>query len=107
MRAVARIKSLPQTVKSVYLLNQDYLFGQSIQKDTKRFLAQYRPDIKIVGDELIPLAGQGFLALHHQDQGVRRAVAAYRQLWPGPQPADQGRRRCRSRHPLRLVPRPS
>ena len=55
MRAVARIKSLLPTVKTVYLLNQDYLFGQSIQKDTKRFLAQYRPDIKIVGDEMIPL----------------------------------------------------
>src|ERR1700733_13915779 len=55
MRAVARIKSLPQSVKQVYLLNQDYLFGQSIEKDTKRFLAQYRPDIKIVADEFIPL----------------------------------------------------
>jgi branched-chain amino acid transport system substrate-binding protein len=55
MRAVARIRSLPQSVKSVYLLNQDYLFGQSIEKDTKRFLAQYRPDIKIVTDEFIPL----------------------------------------------------
>lgn len=55
MRAVARIKSLPPTLKSVYLLNQDYLFGQSIHNDTKRFLAQYRPDIKIVGDEMIPL----------------------------------------------------
>ena len=55
MRAVARIKSLPQSVKSVYLLNQDYLFGQSIEHDTKRFLAQYRPDIKIVADEFIPL----------------------------------------------------
>ena len=55
MRAVARIKSLPQTVKSVYLLNQDYLFGQSIEKDTKRFLTQYRPDIKIVANEFIPL----------------------------------------------------
>ena len=55
MRAVARIKSLPPTLKSVYLLNQDYLFGQSIRNDTKRFLAQYRPDIKIVGDEMIPL----------------------------------------------------
>ena len=55
MRAVARIKSLPQSVKTVYLLNQDYLFGQSIEKDTKRFLAQYRPDIKIVADEFIPL----------------------------------------------------
>jgi len=55
MRAVARIKSLPQSVKQVYLINQDYLFGQSIEKDTKRFLAQYRPDIKIVADEFIPL----------------------------------------------------
>jgi branched-chain amino acid transport system substrate-binding protein len=55
MRAVARIKSLPKSVTSVYLLNQDYLFGQSIEKDTKRFLAQYRPDIKIVADEFIPL----------------------------------------------------
>jgi branched-chain amino acid transport system substrate-binding protein len=55
MRAVARIKSLPQSVKSVYLLNQDYLFGQSIEHDTKRFLAEYRPDIKIVADEFIPL----------------------------------------------------
>ncbi len=55
MRAVARIKSLPPTLKSVYLLNQDYLFGQSIRNDTKKFLAQYRPDIKIVGDEMIPL----------------------------------------------------
>ena len=44
-----------EDVKSVYLLNQDYLFGQSIEHDTKRFLAQYRPDIKIVGDEIIPL----------------------------------------------------
>mgnify|MGYP001792986485 CR=1 FL=1 len=40
---------------NVYLLNQDYLFGQSIRNDTKKFLAQYRPDIKIVGDEMIPL----------------------------------------------------
>jgi branched-chain amino acid transport system substrate-binding protein len=55
MRAVARIKSLPDSVKSVYMLNQDYLFGQSIEKDSKRFLGQYRPDIKIVADEFIPL----------------------------------------------------
>jgi branched-chain amino acid transport system substrate-binding protein len=55
MRAVARIKSLPASLKTVYLLNQDYLFGQSIRSDTKKFLAKYRPDIKIVGDEMIPL----------------------------------------------------
>ena len=54
MRAAARIKSLPPDLKKVYLLNQDYLFGQSIQHDTKKWLAKLRPDIEIVGDELMP-----------------------------------------------------
>src|SRR4029077_12720013 len=54
MRAAARIKSLPADVKKVYLLNQDYLFGQSIQKDSKKWLETLRPDIQIVGDELMP-----------------------------------------------------
>ena len=53
-RAVARIKTLPATVKSVYVMNQDYLFGQSVQKATRKFLALYRPDIQVVGDELVP-----------------------------------------------------
>ena len=104
MRAVARIKSLPQSVKTVYLLNQDYLFGQSIEKDTKQFLAQYRPDIKIVADEFIPLMQiKDFSPVYHQDQGIRRAVAAHRQLRTRSEPADQGRRRCRARHPLRRL----
>src|SRR6201996_7016258 len=54
MRAAARIKSLPPDLKKVYLLNQDYLFGQSIQHDTKKWLAKLRPDIEVVGDELMP-----------------------------------------------------
>jgi len=54
-RAVARIKTLPQSVKSVYLLNQDYLFGQSVQREVKNYLAKLRPDVQVVGDELIPL----------------------------------------------------
>jgi len=54
MRAAARIKSLPPDLKKVYLLNQDYLFGQSIQRDSKKWLAKLRPDIEIVGDELMP-----------------------------------------------------
>jgi branched-chain amino acid transport system substrate-binding protein len=53
-RAVARIKTLPASVKSIYVLNQDYLFGQSVQKATLKYLAQFRPDIKVVGDELVP-----------------------------------------------------
>src|SRR5271167_5225857 len=54
MRAAARIKSLPADLKKVCLLNQDYLFGQSIQRDSKKWLAKLRPDIEIVGDELMP-----------------------------------------------------
>ncbi len=54
-RAYARIKSLPADVKKVYLINQDYVFGHSIEHDTKKFLQQLRPDIQIVGDEFVPL----------------------------------------------------
>jgi branched-chain amino acid transport system substrate-binding protein len=36
------------------LLNQDYLFGQSIRDDTMKYLAKFRPDIEIVGNELMP-----------------------------------------------------
>jgi branched-chain amino acid transport system substrate-binding protein len=54
MRAFARIKSLPADLKKVYILNQDYLFGQSMQHDSKKWLAKLRPDIEIVGDELMP-----------------------------------------------------
>jgi branched-chain amino acid transport system substrate-binding protein len=54
MRAVARVKALPKDVTKVYLLNQDYLFGQSVRNDTKKWLEKLRPDIQIVGDELMP-----------------------------------------------------
>ena len=54
MRAATRIRSLPKEITKVYLLNQDYLFGQSVQADTKKWLAALRPDIQIVGDELMP-----------------------------------------------------
>jgi branched-chain amino acid transport system substrate-binding protein len=54
-RAYARIKSLPADVMKVYLINQDYLFGHSIEHDTKEFLQKLRPDITIAGDEFVPL----------------------------------------------------
>src|SRR6201985_2467484 len=55
MRAAARIKALPKELKKVYLLNQDYLFGQSIQKDSQKWLGEMRRDIEIVGDRLMAL----------------------------------------------------
>src|SRR5256714_8513552 len=55
MKAEVMVRALPKDVTKVYLINQDYLFGQSVQRDVKAFLAKLRPDIQVVGDELIPL----------------------------------------------------
>src|SRR6187551_461641 len=54
-KAEVMVRALPKEVTKVYLLNQDYLFGQSVQRDVKAFLAKVRPDVQVVGDELIPL----------------------------------------------------
>ena len=55
MKAEVMSRALPKDVTKVYMINQDYLFGQSVQRDVKAFLAKNRPDVTIVGDELIPL----------------------------------------------------
>jgi branched-chain amino acid transport system substrate-binding protein len=55
MKAEILVRALAANEKNVYLLNQDYLFGQSVQRDVKSFLAKLRPDVRVVGDELIPL----------------------------------------------------
>ncbi|MCS6995711.1 MAG: branched-chain amino acid ABC transporter substrate-binding protein [Casimicrobiaceae bacterium] len=44
-----------KNVKNVYLINQNYSFGQQVSKFAKEMLAKKRPDIQIVGDELHPL----------------------------------------------------
>jgi len=48
------IASTP-SIKKVYLINQDYSFGQAVSKAARTMLAQKRPDIAIVGDDLHPL----------------------------------------------------
>ena len=53
-RVETMVRALPKTLGAVYLMNPDYLYGQSVQHDLKVFLATLRPDIKIVGDELVP-----------------------------------------------------
>ena len=54
-RVETLIRSLPKGIDTVYLVNQDYLYGQSVQADMKTFLARLRPDVKIVGDDLVAL----------------------------------------------------
>ncbi|MBS0530833.1 MAG: branched-chain amino acid ABC transporter substrate-binding protein [Proteobacteria bacterium] len=48
------MKGVP-SIKKVYLINQDYSFGQSVRADARKMLAAKRPDVQIVGDELHPL----------------------------------------------------
>ena len=48
------IATQPQ-VKKVYLINQDYSFGKAVAAAARKMLAEKRPDIQIVGDELHPL----------------------------------------------------
>ncbi|WP_428684885.1 branched-chain amino acid ABC transporter substrate-binding protein [Reyranella sp.] len=55
MKAEVMVRALPKDTTKVYLINQDYLFGQSVQREVKNFLAKLRPDVQVVGDELIPL----------------------------------------------------
>jgi branched-chain amino acid transport system substrate-binding protein len=55
MKSEMLVRALAPNEKKVYLLNQDYLFGQSVQRDVKKYLAKLRPDVQVVGDELIPL----------------------------------------------------
>lgn len=44
-----------QSIKKVYLLNQDYAYGQAVRKLMRELLAKSRPDVQIVGDDLIQL----------------------------------------------------
>lgn len=55
MKAEVMVRALPKETKKVYLINQDYLFGQSVQREVRNYLTKLRPDVQIVGDELIPL----------------------------------------------------
>jgi branched-chain amino acid transport system substrate-binding protein len=42
-------------IKKVYLINQDYSFGQAVRAAARKMLTAKRPDIQIVGDEVTPL----------------------------------------------------
>ncbi|UZE48066.1 branched-chain amino acid ABC transporter substrate-binding protein [Rhodopseudomonas sp. P2A-2r] len=48
------MKGVP-AIKKIYLINQDYSFGESVRSAARKMLAAKRPDIQIVGDELHPL----------------------------------------------------
>lgn len=55
MAALMQVLREDQGLKSVYLIGQDYSFGQSVLREAKRQLAVQRPDIRIAGEELHPM----------------------------------------------------
>ena len=55
MAALMAVLKDDKAVKSVYLLGQDYSFGQAVLREARRQLGAQRPDAQIVGDELHPV----------------------------------------------------
>jgi branched-chain amino acid transport system substrate-binding protein len=55
MAALMEVVREDKALKSVYLIGQDYSFGQAVLREAKRQLAAQRPDVAVVGDELHPV----------------------------------------------------
>jgi branched-chain amino acid transport system substrate-binding protein len=55
MAAMTDVIAKDPKIKRVYLINQDYSFGKAVAAAAVKMLAEKRPDIRIVGDELHPL----------------------------------------------------
>src|ERR1700756_4710787 len=55
MEALTNYMKSAADIKKLYLINQDYSFGESVRSAAKSMLKAKRPDIEIVGDELNPL----------------------------------------------------
>jgi branched-chain amino acid transport system substrate-binding protein len=55
MAALTNYMKDAKNVKKVYLINQDYSFGESVRTAARAMLKEKRPDVEIVGDEKHPL----------------------------------------------------
>ena len=55
MEALSNYMKGVSSIKKIYLINQDYSFGESVRTAARAMLKEKRPDIEIVGDEKHPL----------------------------------------------------
>ena len=55
MLALMQVLKDDRALKSVYLIGQDYSFGQAVLREARRQLGELRPDVQIVGEELHPI----------------------------------------------------
>jgi len=56
MAALMEVIKDDKALKGVYLIGQDYSFGQSVLREARRQLGVQRPDVAIVGEELHPMS---------------------------------------------------
>jgi branched-chain amino acid transport system substrate-binding protein len=56
MEALTAYMADKKDIKKVYLINQDYAFGHSVEKAGEDYLKRKRPDVQIVGKDRHPLA---------------------------------------------------
>jgi branched-chain amino acid transport system substrate-binding protein len=55
LQALVDVIAADSAVRKVYLIGQDYSFGQQVLKQARKLLAARRPDIEFVGEELHPM----------------------------------------------------
>jgi branched-chain amino acid transport system substrate-binding protein len=55
LEALTHVAATQPSIKRVYLVNQDYVWGHINQRFVRGMLGRKRPDIEIVGDDLVPL----------------------------------------------------
>ena len=55
MAALMQVIQHDAQLKGMYLIGQDYSFGQAVLREARRQLAEQRPDVAIVGEELHPI----------------------------------------------------
>jgi branched-chain amino acid transport system substrate-binding protein len=56
MEALTSFLAKDKSIKTVYLINQDYSFGHQVRRAAREYLTKKRPDVTIAGDDLHPLA---------------------------------------------------
>ena len=55
MTALMQVLKQDSKLKSVYLIGQDYSFGQAVLREAKQQLSILRPDIQVLAEELHPM----------------------------------------------------
>lgn len=55
LAALMTVLQEDKALKKVYLIGQDYSFGQQVNRQARAMIEKLRPDIEIVGDELHPM----------------------------------------------------